>query len=137
MNKLKRDVKTAGGSFRKQTNHSFLAAAKEQNPNRSVQGTLFPRKIEKVEIGHQRIASFQTTKFSYHKGVKIVKMDGVKKKTARDNCRYRESREGLGCESKMNKTHDTMNYTHRQTQKELFIKKLQKNVLRTLSDGQF
>ena len=95
---------------------------------------MFPRKIEKVEIGHKRIASFQTT---YNKGVKMVKMDGVRKKTARDNFRYRDSREGLGCESKMNKTHDTINYTHRQTQKELFIKKLQKNVLRTQSDDQF
>ena len=137
MNKFKRDIKTAGGSFRKQTNNSFLATGKEQVPNRSAQGTMFPRKIEKVEIGHKRIGSFQTTKFSYNKGVKIVKMDGVRKKTARDNWRYRDSREGLACESKMNKTHDTMNYTHRQTQKELFIKKLQKNVLRTQSDGQF
>ena len=35
-------------------------------------------------------------------------------------------------ESKMNKTHDTVNKSHRQTQKQIFIKKLKSKVLDNL-----
>ena len=81
--------------------------------HRSFENKLQPKLIEKVQIGHPRTASFNSTQSHNFRAININRVQQGCGSKIRDNFRYREGRYGGVLESPMKKTRDTFHQTHR------------------------